>query len=318
MSISSAQLRYDRGPSYVEIINSIKSVTELGAKASAEYIGSRNKFMIDKVAVDSMNKYFTENQLYRVHVAIGEGEKDEAPMFTHGEVLGDSKYIFDLGIDPIDGTSAASEGRDGAISVVALAEYGSMMKWHDIHYTNKIVVGDKVARLLDRNGPVRIDLSPLDNLTVIADGLEKHPRDLRVAVLNRPRNKEIIDSIYEIGANPVLLDGGDIVPSIEACTADRQIDVMYGSGGSPEAILSAAGIAGLNGNIQAMLHPQDLREQAIARKLGKLDKILYLDDLIGQGPVYFCLTAVTKYKNWLESSTTNNAGTSYTTYSQSR
>jgi fructose-1,6-bisphosphatase II len=181
-----------------------------------------------------------------------------------------------------------------------------------------LVVGPKAARALDRNAKVRIGANPRRNLELIAEAYGKNPSELRVALLDRERNANILHAVKGLGATAILLDGGDILPAIETALPESDIDVVYGSGGSPEAILTAAAIAGYGGNMQAMWHPKDDIELQRVHKLGQLNEILYIDDMVGRGEVYFCLTAVTKYKNLLQASSPNGPGDSMSSYSQSR
>src|SRR5579859_3713964 len=126
-------------------------------------------------------------------VVIGEGEKDEAPMLYFGEELGNGlEPEVDVAVDPIDGTEFTANGLPGAMSVVALAERGSMFSTH-VHYMEKLVVGRKSRGVIDIDMPVEWNLKRIAK----AEGI--HPRDMTVVVLNRERNKEIIEQVRDVG-----------------------------------------------------------------------------------------------------------------------
>src|SRR4030088_1301959 len=122
-------------------------------------------------------------ELLRVTVVIGEGEKDEAPMLYFGEEVGNGlEPEVDVAVDPIDGTRLTANGQPGALSVVALAERGTLFTSH-AHYRDKLVVGRRSRGVIDIDMPVEWNLGRIGK----AEGL--HPRDLTVVSLERERNQ---------------------------------------------------------------------------------------------------------------------------------
>src|SRR5437879_11275370 len=137
-------------------------------------------------------------------VVIGEGEKDEAPMLYFGEQIGNGlEPEVDVAVDPIEGTSLTASGLPGAISVVALAERGSMFTTH-VHYMQKLVVGRRARGVIDLEMPVAWNLRRIAK----AEGLPE-PR-LTVVFLERARNKEIVAQIRDVGAPIQLITGGEV------------------------------------------------------------------------------------------------------------
>jgi fructose-1,6-bisphosphatase II len=93
--------------------------TEAAAIAAGRLVGRGDKNAIDAAAVDAMRAFLGEVDIAGT-VVIGEGEKDEAPMLFIGEYLGTGDGpALDVAVDPIDGTTLAARGGDGAIAVVA-------------------------------------------------------------------------------------------------------------------------------------------------------------------------------------------------------
>src|SRR5262250_1446286 len=123
-------------------------VTEGAALAAAPLQGRGNEKEADQRAVDAMRSRLASVDM-KGTVVIGEGEKDEAPMLYFGEEVGNGlEPEVDVAVDPIEGTSLTASGLPGAISVVALAERGTLFKTH-VHYMDKLVVRRKARGVID-------------------------------------------------------------------------------------------------------------------------------------------------------------------------
>jgi fructose-1,6-bisphosphatase II len=193
-----------------------------------------------------------------------------------------------VAVDPIDGTEFTANGLPGAMSVVALAERGSMFTTH-VHYMEKLVVGRKARGMVDINMPVEW------NLKRIAKAEGMHPRDLMVIILNRERNKKIIDEVRDVGPRISLISGGDVAGAIAAATEQMTgKHVLMGSGGSTEGVLAACAVKCLQGDMQARLYFRDDGERAAARDEGHSeDAVLGIDDLCSGRDVFFAATGIT-------------------------
>lgn len=267
-------------------------VTESAALAAAPWMGRNKKNEADKAAVDAMRLMLNSIQMDGV-IVIGEGEKDQAPMLYNGEQIGkhDSGIdvpACDLAVDPIDGTRPLALGLPNALAVVALAERGSMFFPGNIVYMDKLAVGPEAAGVIDLNAPVA------DNLNAIAQAKGKSVTELVVVVLDRPRHEQLINEIRSCGARLKLITDGDVAPSIAACLPDTGVDVLMGAGGAPEAVISAAALKCLRGEIQARLYPRDPAEKQRAEELGlDTNRVMTSSDLVQSDNVFFAATGVT-------------------------
>ncbi|HEY3063161.1 MAG TPA: class II fructose-bisphosphatase [Chloroflexota bacterium] len=263
-------------------------VTEAAALAAARWMGRGNKNALDQAAVNAMRDRLRVIQMDGV-VVIGEGEKDEAPMLYIGERIGNGEPPqVDVAVDPVDGTTLLSKGLPNAVSVVALAERGTMYYPPGIVYMEKLAVGPA------GRGAVSLELTIEQNIEALAAAKGERVDDLTVVVLDRPRHAELIERIRATGARIKLITDGDVAGGIMPSLPDTGVDMLMGVGGSPEAVLTAAALKCLGGDIQCKLWPRDDGERAQAEKLGlSLDRVLSIDDLVSGNDVFFSLTGVT-------------------------
>jgi fructose-1,6-bisphosphatase II len=263
-------------------------VTEAGALAAAPLQGRGNKDAADARAVQAIRESLATVDM-KGKVVIGEGEKDEAPMLYFGEEIGNGlEPEVDVAVDPIEGTSLTAAGLPGAISVVALAERGSMFTTH-VHYMKKLVVGRRARGVIDLEMPVEWNLRRIAK----AEGLPV--QELTVVVLERDRNKDVISAIREVGARIKLISAGDVAGALEAALETRfGIHCMMGSGGATEGVLAACAIKTIGGDMQAKLHFRDDKERQLAIQEGhKPDRVLSLDDLCKGKDIFFAATGIT-------------------------
>ncbi len=264
-------------------------VTETAAIAAARWLGRGDKEAVDQAAVDGMRLHLSTMDINGV-VVIGEGEKDEAPMLYNGEKVGNGTGMdVDVAVDPVDGTTLTASGLPNAIAVIALAEgHGSMYAPGSLVYMDKIAVGPEAAGSIDLEAPIE------HNLNQVCKASGKKPEDLRVLVLDRPRNQRHIDAAREAGARISIFRDGDVAGSIACAQQSHEADILLGIGGSPEAVIAAAALKCLGGEIQCRLWPRDGTEAARARDEGlDLDQVLRIDDLVSSDNVFFAATGVT-------------------------
>jgi fructose-1,6-bisphosphatase II len=263
-------------------------VTEAAALAAARWMGRGNKNALDQAAVNAMRDRLKVIQMDGV-VVIGEGEKDEAPMLYIGERIGNGQDPkVDVAVDPVDGTTLLSKGLPNAVAVVALAERGTMYYPPGIVYMEKIAVGPA------GRGVVSLEMSVEENIEALAHAKSERVDDLTIVVLDRPRHAELIDRIRATGARIKLISDGDVAGGIMPSLPDTGGDMLLGVGGSPEAVLTAAALKCLGGDIQCKLWPRNDAEREAAEKLGlPLDRVLTIDDLVRGNDVFFALTGVT-------------------------
>ena len=263
-------------------------VTETAAMAAARWQGRGDKEGVDQAAVDAMRAILASVDIDGV-VVIGEGEKDEAPMLYNGERVGNGTGPkVDIAVDPIDGTTLSAQGMPGALAVIAMAERGSMYSPGSVVYMDKIAVGPRAA------GAIDLDASVEANLHTVADARGKDINDLTAIILDRPRNQKYIDEVRRVGGRIRLIQDGDISGAIATADEATGIDILLGIGGSPEAVIAAAALTCMGGEIQARLWPRDdsEREYALENALD-INSVLTQRDLVRSDNVFFAATGVT-------------------------
>ncbi len=263
-------------------------VTEAGALAAARWTGRGEKEKADGAAVDAMRLMLDTVPMDGV-VVIGEGEKDEAPMLYNGEQIGDgSPPHVDIAVDPLEGTTLTARGMPAALSVIALAERGTMFDPGPCVYMEKMATGPRAADVLD------FDDSLADTIRKIAERKEGEPEDVTVVMLDRPRHEEAVAELRDVGASIRFISDGDVAAALLAVSPNTGIDLLWGIGGTPEGVLSAAAIKCLGGTILGRLWPRDDEERKAAVDAGyDLDRVLDADDLVGGDDVFFAATGVT-------------------------
>ena len=263
-------------------------VTEAAALSAARLLGMGDKEAADQAAVDGMHAV-----LHTVHmdgvVVIGEGEKDEAPMLHNGEQVGDgSPPEVDIAVDPLEGTRLAAQGRPNALAVIALSERGTMFDPGPCVYMEKMAGGEEIADLLDLDRPLG------KTIELVAERKGTDVRDVMVVVLDRPRHEEGIRQIREAGGRVRLITDGDVSGSLLAVSPDRPVDLLWGIGGTPEGVISAAALKCYGGGLVGRLWPRDDDERRQAVDAGyDVDRVLDQDELVRGNNCFFSATGVT-------------------------
>ncbi len=263
-------------------------VTEAAALAAGRWVGRGDKESADQAAVDAMRLVLNTVPMDGV-VVIGEGEKDEAPMLFNGEAIGAGNGpTTDIAVDPIDGTTLTSLGRNHAVSVIALAQRGEMFDPGPCFYMEKIAVGAEAVDLIDLEAPVKT------NLEAVAKARGEQVKDVTAVILDRDRHADLIRECREAGARIRLIPDGDVMGALATGWPDTGYDILFGIGGTPEGVIAACALKALGGEIQGRLYPRNDDERRAALDRGyDLDKILHTDDLVGGEDVFFAATGVT-------------------------
>ena len=263
-------------------------VTEAAALAAARLIGRGDKEAADQAAVDAM-RFVLDGVSMDGIVVIGEGEKDEAPMLYNGEQIGDGNPpLVDIAVDPLEGTRLTALGMPSAITVIALAERGAMFNPGPIVYMEKLAGGPAIADLLDLERPLP------ETLALIAERKRVDIRDVIVVMLDRERHHRQMAAVREAGARVRLITDGDVSAALLAVSDRSPVDVLWGIGGTPEGVISAAAIKCTGGQLLGRLWPRDDAERARASEAGHdLTRVLTADDLVRGEDVFFSATGVT-------------------------
>lgn len=276
--------------------------TECAALNGYKWMGKGEKELADYAACDAIRGLFDTTHIAGT-VTIGEGIKDNAPGIFKGEKLGiwaEGALKMSIALDPIDGTTIVSKGLPGAISVIACASCESpddnpnaLLADIPSFYMQKLSFG---PRAKEGPGRIRLDNTVQDNLEILALKLGKRVQDLTVVVLDRPRHEKLINEIRKTGAAIRLISDGDIAAAIAPSLPGSGVDLYIGTGGSPEAVLAAAGIKCLGGEILARMWPRDDEERASLTSVGVTTEQLarvYTADCLAKGDrIMFAATGI--------------------------
>ncbi|EPL9570768.1 class II fructose-bisphosphatase [Providencia rettgeri] len=284
-----------------ELASAIASVTEVAAIAAFDWVGKQDKNAADKAAVEAMRNRLNEIDFHG-KIVIGEGEIDEAPMLYIGEQVGtqSGNQGLDIAVDPIDGTRMVACNEQNAIAVLAAAPTGSLLQAPDM-YMEKIVVGAAAKGAVHLSHPIE------KNLELLSSALNKPISHLSIAILDKPRHEHIIKTIRNFGANVITIPDGDVLASLLTILPEHPIDMMYGTGGAPEGIISAAIARALGGDMQARLIPRDkakgdseenrllaAQEAIRCQQMGiEIGEVLSLEQMVNTDDVIFAATAIT-------------------------
>ena len=264
-------------------------VSEAAALASARLIGKGNQRAADQAAVDAMR---TQLNLLNIRgtVVIGEGERDEAPMLYIGEQVGTGRGPeVDIALDPLEGTALTAKDMPNALTVIAMAPSGTMLRAPDV-YMEKLAVGPGYEHAI-----VTLDMSPVERVKRLAEAKGCRPDEITVCVLERSRHDDMISELRTTDAAIRLITDGDVAAIIHCAEFERTgIDMYMGIGGAPEGVLAAAALKCMGGQMQGRLLFRNATERARARKAGivNLDRVYLRDDLVREH-VIFAATGVT-------------------------
>lgn len=263
------------------------SITEQAALAVFPHIGRNNSEKADQAATEAMRQAFKQAPI-NGKIVIGEGERDQAPMLYIGEKVGRGGGFpeQDIAVDPLEGTGLCARGERGALCVLSSAGKNKLLHAPDVYM-------DKLA--CQQEG-LNIQNSVSENINLLSKKLNKPISQLKVAVLKRERHKGLIQELESLGVDLILFQDGDVLMSLWTCLKGfkESIDLLLGSGGAPEGVLSSAGLKNLGGDFQGKLLWKDpaQKERALKMGLADLDQVFTRNQIV-QGDCIFCATAVT-------------------------
>lgn len=263
------------------------SVTEKAAIAAAAWVGKGDGKAADQAAVDAMRTAMNDID-FRGTIVIGEGAKDEAAELYNGEELGrGTNPMLDIAVDPLECTDSVAYGRANATTVLAFGPKGSLYKAAD-SYMQKIAVGREARGVIDIDAPTGV------NIKKAAKALGKSVGEITVAILDRPRHETLIAEVRKAGARVRLFTDGDVAYAITTCFRESPIDMLLGIGGSTEAVLAAAAMKSLGGELLCRWKPKDETHIERLRKAGvtNFKKIFSIADLAKGDDIAFIATGV--------------------------
>jgi len=265
-------------------------VTEAAAIAGSAWIGTGKKEAADKAATDAMRERLNLID-FAGKIVIGEGKKDKSFGLYGGEYVGrqgeglgqvadeTGRELYELAVDPIDGTRPTVTSGPEAISVIAVADKGSLFATTEF-YMNKLAYGPEVAKKVELSlgDPIAKTIKLYSAVT------GKDTSSVVVCILDRPRHEKLIAELRKIGVRIKLIQDCDISGAIACCLPESGIDLLWGSGGAPEGVITACAMKCLKGGFQAQVVKPDLKPVD--------GKIYSIEDLV-RGHCAFAATGVT-------------------------
>lgn len=264
------------------------AVSQQAAIACHPLVGRRDKMEADGAGTKAMRSRMNLIDMNGV-IVIGEGEMDEAPMLYIDEKLGTGNGPHvDIAVDPVEGTTLMAKGKDNSLAVIAVARRGSLLHAPDM-YMEKIAVGPKAK------GCINIERPLLENMKAVAAAIGKQVQELTVMIQERPRHEKLIQQVIEAGASVKLFSDVDITGAIATAFDDIDVDLLVGTGGAPEGVITAAALKCLGGDFQAKLVPQNQAEIDRCLKMGieKPEKALTIDEIVKTDDCFFVATGIT-------------------------
>ncbi len=237
------------------LVSDLLRATEAAACAALDEVGLGDKDRADQAAVTAMRAELSRLPVSAT-VIVGEGEKDHAPMLYVGERLGTGTIDIDLAVDPLEGTNFAASGREGAISVIAAAQSGGFRSLPG-YYLEKLIVGERAAGVIDLNRPL------LENIKRVASRLGLGVGETSVVILAKPRHAAVIADLRAHGVPVIEIPDGDVMASLRVLKGDPATVMLWGIGGTPEGVISAAATLALSGQMLARCAPQSDTEAAL-------------------------------------------------------
>jgi fructose-1,6-bisphosphatase II / sedoheptulose-1,7-bisphosphatase len=270
-----------------KFVDQFINVTSKAAYASSFFVGKRDKIAADKAAVDSMRSELNKINMTG-EVVIGEGTLDEAPMLYTGEVLGNKNGpIFDIAVDPVEGTNFVANNLPGGITVLAVGEKGNLFNAPET-YMNKIATGKIDNGLIDLDYPLEKNIKNLSEFN------NKPFSSITVCILDRPRHKKIIDHLKDLNVKIKLITDGDVLGALFVSDTKYNVDMFMGIGGGPEGVLAACALDSYECHFQGRFIFDNEKDIIEAKSMGitDLNKKYELNEIV-KGDSLFCASGIT-------------------------
>ena len=265
--------------------------TESAAIAASKWIGKGDGKAADGAAVEAMRAVF-DTVPFNGRVAIGEGERDDAPMLWIGEPLGSlqgdpQSPAIDIAVDPLECTNHVAFDLPNAMAVLAAAPRGTLLHAPDC-YMNKISGSSEL------NGEISLDASTAYNIEATSNALGKPINALNVVVMDRPRHEFLIKELRDLSVNVVLIGDGDIAAALNAADPNSDIDLLMGIGAAPEGVITATALRGLDAPFEGRLVFKNEGHRSRAEEMidGDIERLWKRDDLCSSKDSLFIGTGV--------------------------
>jgi fructose-1,6-bisphosphatase II len=260
----------------------VARATEWAALAGARWLGRDDQDAADEAAEGAMFAGLAGLPIDGT-IVIGAEEAEE---LEAGSSIGRGGEAFDLAVDPLEGRGVVARGGNGAMSMIAVGPPGSLLRLPDM-YMRRMAVGPRAAGRIDLTRPVG------ENIEAIAAGFGRNTNDVTTIVLDRPRHHDLIEEIRAAGARIKLIQDGDVTASISAAIRGTNDHLAIGIGGTRQAVLSAAALRCLGGDLQAQLWPTTRAEIEAAAEHGVEDvNRVFTSEELASGEVIVVATGV--------------------------
>jgi fructose-1,6-bisphosphatase II len=273
----------EQAPQQPCICESYLRATERAALGAARWLGRADQEAAEEAAASGMRASLDQLPI-RGRVVLGAA--DESGSLVQGSVVGAGGREVDLALDALEGRGVVARGGNGAMSMIAVGEPGKFLTLPDM-YMRKMAVGPRARGSIDLQRPV------VENVEAIAEAFGRRVNDVTTIVLDRPRHHDLIEEIRNSGARIKLIQDGDVTASISASIRGTNDHLAIGIGGTRQAVLSAAALRCLGGELQAQFWPTSRGEIDALRELGIEDygRIFRTEDL-APGEVIVAATGV--------------------------
>ena len=275
----------------IDLENHFLAATEAAAIAAAAWRGKGDGKAADGAAVEAMRAIFDQVP-FDGRVAIGEGERDDAPMLWIGEPLGSMQGnpdapSIDIAVDPLECTNHVAHDLPNAMAVLAAAPRGTLLHAPDC-YMNKI------AGSAELEGVISLDASTAYNVEAAAEALGKKESELNIVVMDRPRHEKLISELNQYNVNVVLIGDGDVSAALNAADPQSEIDMLMGIGAAPEGVITATALRGLDAPFEGRLvfKNEGHRERAEAMIDGDIERLWRRNELCASEDAVFIGTGV--------------------------
>jgi fructose-1,6-bisphosphatase II len=271
-------------PSRLCLCEQYVRVTEGAALTAARWLGRADQEAAERDAAEAMRRVLNDFPIHG-RVVIGSGDDEDAPLRVGGEI-GAGGEAVDLALAPLEGRGVVARGGNGAMSMIAVGEPGSLLNLPDM-YIRKLAVGPRARGSIDLLKPIG------ENVQAIADAFGRRPNDITTIVLDRPRHHDLIEDIRASGARIKLIQDGTVTASISAAIRGTNDHLAVGIGGTRQAVMSAAALRCLGGELQAQLWPMSRREIDQAHEAG-IDDVgrVFTTEELAPGEVIVVATGV--------------------------
>ena len=274
-----------------DLIPEFLKATEAAAIAASKWKGLGDGKAADGAAVEAMREVF-DTVPFDGRVAIGEGERDDAPMLWIGEPLGSKQgdpnaLSIDIAVDPLECTHHVASALPNAMAVLAAGPRGTLLHAPDCYM-------DKIAGPPEISGVTSLEADVDYNIEGASNAMGKRAEEMKVVVMDRPRHNELIRDLKDLGIKPILIGDGDITAALNAADPSSEIDMLMGIGAAPEGVITATALRGLGSSFEGRLVFKNDGHRERAEKMidGDIERIWDRDELCSSDDSIFIGTGV--------------------------